>query len=98
MKTALALFVSLLTLTASLVVFPGCKKADTKGFQKDNPTASSGENSNVEPGKHSHGGKKKGKKKGGKRDQEKPKPAAPATPPAKPDAAASGASPASRSC
>jgi hypothetical protein len=96
MKTGLVLSVSLLA-SVSLLVFAGCKKADTKGFQKDNPQARSAD-SNVEPGKHSHGGKKKGKKKGAKRDQEKPKPAAPANPPAKPAATTNGGSPASRTC
>ena len=94
-KPASAILLSLLALCAALAA---CNKADSgRGFQKDNPTASSPESTaNVLPGKHSHGGKKKGKKKkGGKSNDDKvvakpgkagkagkaAQPAAPATPP-----------------
>jgi hypothetical protein len=69
-KPTCAILLSLLALCAALAA---CNKADSgRGFQKDNPTASSPESTaNVLPGKHSHGGKKKGKKKGGKSNDDK---------------------------
>jgi predicted small secreted protein len=92
-KPASAVLLSLLALCAALA---GCNKADNgRGFQKDNPTASSPENTaNVLPGKHSHGGKKKGKKKGGKSNGDKgtPKPGK-AGKPGKPEKPAAAATP-----
>ena len=89
LKTGVVGVVASVTLFSAL---SGCNKGDTsRGFQPDNPAARTSESTaNVQPGKHSHGGKKKGKKKGGKSNGDKttPKPGKGTSKPEKPAAPA----------